>query len=45
MVMDKQDKKKIDNVASEAAKILKDYPNLKYYEALEKAREIYEEAK
>lgn len=39
--MDKQDKKRIARVAEEAAKLMRDYPNLKFGEALEKAREIY----
>lgn len=39
--MDKREKKRIDKIASEAAKILKDYPNLKYYEALARAKKIY----
>ena len=33
------DKQKIDEVATEAAKILKDYPNLKYRQALALAKE------
>lgn len=31
---------KIENVASEAAKIKKDYPKLTYKQAIEKAREV-----
>lgn len=34
------DKQKIDEVATEAAKILKDYPNLKYRQAVALAKEI-----
>ncbi|MFW5649126.1 MAG: hypothetical protein ACOCG5_08565 [Candidatus Alkaliphilus sp. MAG34] len=33
------DTKKIDEVATEAAKILRDYPNLKYRQALALAKE------
>ena len=43
--MDKQEKKRIDKVASEAAKILRENPHLKYFEAIEKAKEIYEGAR
>ena len=33
--------KNVATVASEAARILRDYPELKYFEALKKAKEIY----
>lgn len=32
--------KKIRTVVEEAAKILKDYPHLKYYQAIIKAKEV-----
>lgn len=31
---------KAKSIVEEAVKILKDYPHLKYYEALEKAKEV-----
>ncbi len=33
----------IKAVAEEAAKILKDYPELKYFQAIEKAKEVAKE--
>ena len=33
----------INEVANEAARILKDYPHLKYYEAIMKAKKILKE--
>lgn len=33
----------INKIIDEAVKIKRDYPELKYYEALEKAKEIYTE--
>lgn len=35
-----KNKKQIRKVAEEAARILKDYPHLKYYEAIIKAKEV-----
>ena len=35
-----KNKKEITLVAEEAAKILKDYPHLKYYQAIIKAKEV-----
>lgn len=35
-----RNEKQIRKVAEEAAKILKDYPHLKYYEAINKAKEV-----
>lgn len=35
--------KNVRSVAEEAAKILKDYPHLKYYEAIIKAKEVLKE--
>ncbi len=35
-----KNKKQIRKVAEEAARILKDYPELKYYEAITKAKEV-----
>lgn len=35
-----KNKKQIRKVAEEAARILKDYPHLKYYEAIMKAKEV-----
>ena len=35
-----KNEKQIRAVANEAAKILKDYPHLKYYEAITKAKEV-----
>lgn len=34
--------KKITEVVEEAAKLMKDYPELKYFEAIEQAKKIYE---
>lgn len=34
---------RIGKVATEASKILKDYPHLKYYQAIEMAREVLKE--
>ena len=36
---------KIAAVAEEARKILKDYPHLKYYEAIQKAKEVLKDAR
>lgn len=33
----------IGKVAEEASKILRDYPHLKYYEAIHKAKEVLKE--
>lgn len=33
---------KIENVASEAAKILRDHPNFTYKQAIDKAKEVLE---
>lgn len=35
-----KNEKRINLIANEAAKILKDYPHLKYYEAINKAKEV-----
>ncbi len=35
-----KNKDKARSIAKEAARILKDYPHLKYYEAIEKAKEV-----
>ena len=35
-----KNERQIRKVANEAAKILKDYPYLKYYEAIQKAKEV-----
>lgn len=35
-----KNEKKIRTVVEEAARILKDYPHLKYYEAIMKAKEV-----
>ena len=32
---------KIKEIVKEAARILRDYPEMKYFEALKKAKEIY----
>jgi len=32
--------KQRDEIIKEAAKLLKDYPEMKYYEAIEKAKEV-----
>lgn len=36
--------KKIRTVVEEAAKILRDYPHLKYYEAIHLAKEVLKDA-
>lgn len=38
-------KEDIENIVNEAVKIKRDYPDLKYYEALEKAKEIFRDKK
>ena len=40
-----KNKKQIRKVAEEAAKILKDYPELKYYEAIQRAKEVIKHGK
>jgi len=37
------DNEYIGKVATEASKILKDYPHLKYYQAIEMAKEVLKE--
>lgn len=39
-----KNEKKIRAIVEEAAKILKDYPHLKYYEAIMKAKEVLKDA-
>ncbi len=40
-----KNEKQIRKVAEEAAKILRDYPHLKYYEAINMAKEVLKDGK
>ena len=39
-----KNEKKIRAIVEEAAKLLRDYPELKYYEAIMKAKEVLKDA-